>query len=137
MILKTYTEKATTNMMNELRDKIYQNAVSKGFWDKERNMGEALMLVVTELAEALEVHRASGQLKEFTEGQKLSLEKMSDEQFPETFSIMVKDSFHDEMADVLIRVLDLCGGYNIDIDWHIKMKMRYNATRARLHGKKY
>jgi hypothetical protein len=43
---------------------------------------------------------------------------------------MVKDSFHDEMADVLIRVLDLCGGYNIDIDWHIKMKMRYNATRA-------
>lgn len=123
--------------MNELRDKIYQNAKAKGFWDKERNMGEALMLIVTELAEALEVHRASGQLPEFTEGQKLSLEKMSDETFPETFAIMVKDTFHDEMADVLIRVLDLCGGYNIDIDWHVKMKMRYNATRARLHGKKY
>jgi len=108
--------------MNELRDKIYQNAKDKGFWDKERNMGESL---------------ASGHIKEFTEGQKLSLEKMSDEEFAETFSIMVKDSFHDEMADVLIRVLDLCGGHNIDIDWHVKMKMRYNATRARLHGKKY
>ena len=137
MILMNCIEKVMTNTMNELRDKIYQNAKDKGFWDKERNMGEALMLIVTELAEALEVHRASGQLKEFTEGQKLSLEKMSDEQFPETFSIMVKDSFHDEMADVLIRVLDLCGGYNIDIDWHVKMKMRYNATRSRLHGKKY
>lgn len=133
----SYIDKTTINMMNELRDKIFQNAKSKGFWDNERNMGEALMLIVTELAEALEVHRASGQLKEFTEGQKLSLEKMNDEEFPETFSIMVKDSFNDEMADVLIRVLDLCGGYNIDIDWHVKMKMRYNATRERLHGKKY
>lgn len=137
MILMNYTEKVMTNTMNELRDKIYQNAKDKGFWDKERNMGESLMLVVTELAEALEVHRASGHIKEFTEGQKLSLEKMSDEEFAETFSIMVKDSFHDEMADVLIRVLDLCGGHNIDIDWHVKMKMRYNATRARLHGKNY
>lgn len=137
MILMSYIDKTTINMMNELRDKIYQNAKDKGFWDKERNMGESLMLIVTELAEALEVHRASGQLKEFTEGQKLSLEKMNDEEFPETFSIMVKDSFNDEMADVLIRVLDLCGGYNIDIDWHVKMKMRYNATRERLHGKKY
>ena len=137
MILMNYIEKVMTNMMNELRDKIFQNALNKGFWDKERNMGEALMLIVTELAEALETHRASGQIQEFTEGQKLSLEKMSDEEFPETFSIMVKDSFHDEMADVLIRVLDLCGGYNIDIDWHVKMKMKYNATRERLHGKKY
>ena len=87
MILMNYIDKVMISTMNELRDKIYQNAKDKGFWDKERNMGEALMLIVTELAEALEVHRASGQLKEFTEGQKLSLEKMSDETFAETFEI--------------------------------------------------
>lgn len=26
---------------------------------------------------------------------------------------------------------------NIDLDWHIEMKMRYNETRERLHGKSY
>lgn len=125
------------NTLNDLRDKVFANSREKGFWDKERNIGELLMLVVTELSEGLEVHRADGGIKTLTEGQKLSLERMDDEQFPETFAIMVKDSFQDEMADAIIRILDLCGGNNIDIDWHIKMKMRYNATRSRLHGKTY
>lgn len=37
---------------------IHREAVSKGFWDRERNQGEMLMLVVSELAEALEADRA-------------------------------------------------------------------------------
>lgn len=127
----------TDKMMNKLRDEIYKNSKEKGFWDKERNIGESLMLIVTELSEALEIHRAHGGIRTLTEGQKISLERMHHEEFPETFAIMVKDSFQDEMADAIIRILDLCGGTDIDIDWHIKMKMKYNATRSRLHGKTY
>ncbi len=123
--------------MNELRDKIYKNAKDKGFWDQERNIGEALMLVVTELAEGLETHRAAGKIKPVDNMIKKAMDEMHDEEFKEHFALMVKDNFQDEMADTIIRILDLCGGLDIDIDWHIKAKMRYNATRARLHGKKY
>lgn len=123
--------------MNELRDKIYQNAKDKGFWDQERNIGEALMLVVTELAEALETHRKTNFIKPVDEQVKKAMLQMHDDEFKEHFALMVKDSFQDEMADSIIRILDLCGGLGIDIDWHIAAKMRYNATRARLHGKTY
>lgn len=123
--------------MNELRDQVFANGQQKGFWDKERNMGEALMLIVTELAEAMEVHRASGTIVVPSESYKKLVEQLSDDEFPQIFKDSVKDTFPDEMADAIIRILDLCGGNNIDIDWHIKMKMRYNATRERLHGKTY
>ena len=40
--------------LNEYAEKIHANAADKGFWDSDRNMGEMLMLAVSELAEALE-----------------------------------------------------------------------------------
>ena len=40
-------------------------------------------------------------------------------------------------ADNMIRILDLCGARSIDIEKHIEMKMKYNQTRERMHGKKY
>ena len=35
----------------------------------------------------------------------------------------------DELADSLIRILDICAFYDIDIDRHVRLKMQYNATR--------
>ena len=43
--------------IKEMTELCHAIAKSKGFWDKPRNTGEALMLVVTELAEAMEAHR--------------------------------------------------------------------------------
>ena len=43
--------------LNELATVCHGIAREKGFWDEERNIGEALMLIVTELAEAMEAHR--------------------------------------------------------------------------------
>ena len=37
--------------LNELAELCHSIAKEKGFWDKERNIGEALMLIVTEIAE--------------------------------------------------------------------------------------
>ena len=44
--------------LNELAQQINANAAAHGFWDTDRNMGEMLMLAVSELSEALEEHRA-------------------------------------------------------------------------------
>jgi hypothetical protein len=51
----TITENATD--YDTLAEQINANAVAKGFWEADRNMGEMLMLAVSELAEALEEHR--------------------------------------------------------------------------------
>lgn len=123
--------------LTELRDKIHDNSRQKGFWDEPRNIGEALMLIVTELSEALESHRKTGKIKHLDVMVKKAMNEMEEDEFKEHFAIMVKDSFEDEMADSIIRILDLCGGLDIDIEWHIVAKMKYNATRSKLHGKKY
>lgn len=123
--------------LTELRDKIHDNSRQKGFWDEPRNIGEALMLIVTELSEALESHRKTGAIKHLDVMVKKAMNEMEEDEFKEHFAIMVKDSFEDEMADSIIRILDLCGGLDIDIEWHIVAKMKYNDSRARLHGKKY
>lgn len=43
--------------LNALAKEIHLEAMDKGFWDKDRNLGEMLMLIVSELSEALEAHR--------------------------------------------------------------------------------
>lgn len=92
--------------LNELCAYCHSIARSKGFWDKERNIGEALMLIVTELAEAMEGYRHQDQ-----------------------------DNFKEELADAFIRLLDLCGGLNIDIEGEIAKKSAKNKNRPYKHGK--
>lgn len=43
--------------INELIQVAHADAKAKGWWDEERNLGEALMLIVSECGEALEAHR--------------------------------------------------------------------------------
>ncbi|MCK5581671.1 MAG: hypothetical protein KAJ18_10425 [Candidatus Omnitrophica bacterium] len=64
------------------------------------------MLIVTELAEAMEAHR-----------------KQDD------------DNFKEELADVFIRLFDLCGGLDIDIEAEIVKKSAKNKDRPYKHGK--
>ena len=89
------------------------NAKAKGFWDEERNVGEMLMLVVSELGEAIEAHRTGAQ------------------------GLMQKDTFEDELADTAIRLFDMCGGLGIDLEKQIEWKTDFNKTREAKHGKAY
>jgi len=131
--------------LNEMSKVIYQNNKEKGFWDKERNIGELLMLVTSELAEALEAHRKgkNANLISFKSdlyfGDVIDFDiKESDVAFFQSiFKTHIKDTFEDEIADTLIRLLDLCGGLCIDIEYHVMAKVDYNKTREKLHGKKY
>jgi NTP pyrophosphatase (non-canonical NTP hydrolase) len=115
--------------IKELIKLSYENAKNKGFWDKKRNVGEMLMLIVTELGEALEAHR-NNKFANYEEYIK----------YPEGlnyYQYLIKNTFEEEIADVFIRLADLCGGLNIDIEKFIELKMTYNKTRKKLHGKKY
>lgn len=116
------------NGLNQMAASVYQGNADKGFWEKERNVGETLMLVVTELAEAMEAHRKGN-----TAPPTLNMPEVS----KENFEMFFKDTFEDEIADAVIRILDLCGGWNIDLEWHVREKVKYNASRERLHGKQY
>ena len=53
------------------------------------------------------------------------------------YGIGVKDSFADEIADVIIRLLDLCGELEINIDAQMEWKMNYNKSREAKHGKEF
>jgi NTP pyrophosphatase (non-canonical NTP hydrolase) len=57
--------------------------------------------------------------------------------FTSAFESTVKNSFSDELADIMIRVMDLAAYRGIDLEFHIKNKMKYNSLREKMHGKKY
>jgi NTP pyrophosphatase (non-canonical NTP hydrolase) len=44
------------------------------------------------------------------------------------------EGFPVELADVIIRVLDLCGKFGIDLRAAVAMKMAYNESRPYRHG---
>ena len=95
-------------------------AKAKGFWETDRNVGELLALMHSEISEALEEYRAGRPLTA------IRLDPTTGK--PEGFPI--------ELADLLIRVFDLAGKFGINLPEAIKMKMSYNATRPHRHGGK-
>lgn len=117
---------------------IHENARSKGFWDKERNVGEMLMLIVSEASEALEADR-DGKYSDWLLGDPpiLQSDQLDDNKFKELFESRVKGTMEDELSDVVIRVMDMMYARGGDLEWHIKAKMRYNSMRPHMHGKKY
>lgn len=124
--------------LNQASGLIYQNNKVKGFWDKERNIGELLMLVTSELGEAMEAHRKS----KFANWDNYHKSCLQLGNSPDTFDAVlfgehIKDTFEDEIADAVIRLLDLSAGLGIDLEKHISSKVQYNETRPTLHGKSY
>lgn len=123
--------------LDELAKQIHQDNVEKGFWDEPRNTGEMLMLITSELAEALEADRDTN----YADLDQFEYENKSDESndalFKENFKLYIKNSFEDEIADTVIRLLDLAAGYDIDIEKHIQYKLKFNRLREYKHGKNY
>ena len=101
--------------LNDLAKEIHQNAKDKGFWDSPRNTGEIFMLIISEASEALEAPRKvrKADLKQFALPHNRNV---SDEQwFKISFENCIKDTTADEIADVVIRILDYCASQEIEI----------------------
>ncbi len=120
--------------INELVKEVHQNAKDKGFHEGEKNIGEMLALIHSEVSEALEADRKG---KYNTYGMLSMNGWVQNKNFKEAFEKSTKDTFEDELADIIIRVMDLAGMKGIDLEQHITAKMRYNSMRENKHGKKY
>lgn len=125
--------------LNLLAKTIHENAVDKGFYDKKKEVGTLLMLIVSELGEAMEADRKGRHATGLQVNTYLCLARTEHDKdkLDNSFKSSVKDTFEDEIADALIRILDMCAYMNIDIESHVIAKMDYNKRRQRLHGKQY
>ena len=98
--------------LKNLRDRAYKNACNHGFHDEEKSDAHWLMLVVTEIAEAVQAHR-NKKYADVVDFKKHELD--SDAFYPHFFNEYVKESVEDELADIVIRLLDFAGARNIDL----------------------
>ena len=105
--------------LNEYAERVHETAKSKGFWDALGQVnGEQvdasdvgvrlskLMLVTTEVAEAAEAVRHGDQ-----------------------------ENFGEELADIVIRVMDLAEATGVNLEQAIVNKMAVNVGRPLMHGK--
>lgn len=97
-----------------LQEECHDIAVKGGWWTdletgkrKDRNRGELLMLIVSEVSEAME-----GERKNLMDD-KLPTRKMAEV----------------ELADAVIRICDYAGGCDYDLAGAIRDKLEYNKQR--------
>lgn len=121
-------------MLELIAARVHANNIAKGWWDdrmREVDPAEVasgprvvsdraqipglLMLVVSELSEALEAHRKHNP---------------QDKHLPDL------PAFDVELADAVIRILDIARAYRVDLGRAIVEKMAFNATRPHRHGGK-
>lgn len=106
----------------DLAFRAHQNAVSHGFWDGAQPYEHYLMLVLTEIAEAVEGDRKGKKADRLNFEYHLfspitkhetATEK---ERYAYWFDQFIKNTVEDEFADVAIRLLDLAGARKIRVE---------------------
>jgi len=117
--------------IKQLQKICYKIAVEKGFWDNNetlekfyigqsfdtRNNAEMIALMHSELSEALEATRKKGN--------------------PQSKKIPKFKLVEEELADCIIRILDMAEGRKYNIEGALNAKIKYNKKRRYKHGKKF
>ena len=104
---------------NALRDRMRICTHGHGFHDTELSNEHLMMLVITEISEAVEADRKGlyARRKVFEDWIILMDDpKTKDEEFIYAFKSNIKDTVEDELSDACIRLLDLAGSLDISLD---------------------
>lgn len=102
-------------IIDSLAAEVHEIAISKGWWTEPRNDGELLMLMVSELGEACEGLRQGN---------------------PPSDHIPEFSAAEEELADTLVRVLDMCAARGWRIGDALRAKIEFNRNRPMRHGGK-
>ena len=194
--IKTNDMNTSEQNLRELINEVYETAVEHGWHEQDLGDNHFLMMVITEISEAVEADRKR-RYANSTYYRILSEKAMERKGDADYFNVVafrkvIKDTVEDELSDVVIRLFDLCGargtmpkicnievlyGYEfthymfllcriisnmellfagldiiigralsfifsycelngIDIEWHVREKIKYNKSRTYKHGGK-
>lgn len=105
--------------LNALRDRAYSIAKAHGFHEKEYSDETYLMLIITEIAEAVNADRKNNHANiKSLECWIKDLPIENNKDFIAHFKFYVKDSVEDELSDVVICLLDFAGAKGINFADH-------------------
>jgi NTP pyrophosphatase (non-canonical NTP hydrolase) len=111
------TPRRITLSLSSLQEAAHRTAVEKGWWENPRQLPECIALMHSELSESLEeVRKPNARAFYLGENDK-----------PEGWAV--------ELADCIIRILDVAAYHKQDMQALVEMKMKYNETRPYKHGK--
>lgn len=129
-LAEAYQEE-TGGRLLDLQRRIGEWRRDRGFRTDWLNVPEKLMLVVSELGEAMEAYRhlPLSILEWFAAG------SPQPQPVPSGDWCEWESNFEEEIADTLIRLLDLADALEIPIDTRIAVKMAKNELRPHKHGK--
>lgn len=120
---EAYAESATADLgqcfidaFSNMQTRVHETAVSKGWWENPRNDGELLALIHSEVSETLEA---------------LRLGNPPDDKVPEFLGSEA------ELADVIIRIMDMAAARGWRVAEAIVAKNSMNKNRAYRHGKNF
>lgn len=94
--------------LNRYAKDCHHRAVAKGFWAEKRTVYHHLMLVISEFSEAVEADRL-GKWAKLDHDTIDTLQRIEGAHYAQEFLRLVKDTVEDEIADAVIRLLDLLG----------------------------